>query len=287
LATETVNILGRPVKKNTAVILGIAGAGVIAVAVYRKKKTAAGTGSTTAAAGAVTDPDGNSCASLNPATGYCPGTPGDIAAQQAASAYAGGLSGGVAAGGASYFEPTGTSSGATVPVFLDNGSWAQYAEQALGSNGADAIAAAIAKYLSGQAVTSDQQTIIEEAIAIANYPPVPGSAGFPPSVKLTAGGSTATAGTSSTAKPAAPGGVHAKTGGKGDIAASWNTVAGASSYHLRVTHQGSDVTSADTTGTSHTITGLKTGISYGVRVAAVNSAGQGPYGGPAYAYPGK
>ena len=41
---------------------------------YSKRKGAAGT---------QTDPAGNTCATVNPATGYCPGTPEDLAAQQA------------------------------------------------------------------------------------------------------------------------------------------------------------------------------------------------------------
>lgn len=35
------------------------------------------------AAGQQTDPAGNTCTAVNPATGYCPGTPEDLAAQQA------------------------------------------------------------------------------------------------------------------------------------------------------------------------------------------------------------
>jgi hypothetical protein len=151
---------------------------------YRKKQAAA------AAPGAmISDPAGNQCSALNPATGYCPGTQADIAAQQSAAA---GLSSasvpGVAGGGGYYYTPpTGTSNtGSAVPTFTDNASWAQYVETALGSSGADATAAAIAKYLSGQPVTSDQQTIIEEAIALANKPPVAGANGDPPSINLTA-----------------------------------------------------------------------------------------------------
>lgn len=283
MATDTVNILGHPVKKRTATIGAVAAGGVIVVAVYRKKQAAAAAaaaGSTTAATGTamVTDPGGASCAALDPATGYCPGTPGDVAAQQGAAAYNGGLD---ASGGVSYFEPTGTSSGSTVPTFLDNGSWAQYVEQALGSTGEDATAAAIAKYLNGQQVTSAQQSIIEEAIAIANYPPVPGSGGFPPSIKLgtdTGGGSGSVA---------APAGVKASPAGKGAASIHWDKVTGATSYHIEVTHQGSAAGSANATGTSHTVNHLSPGLSYGFRVAAVGSGGQGPYSDVAYANAGK
>jgi hypothetical protein len=186
----TVNILGHPVKKTTALVMGVAAAGVVIVAIMRKRSAAAAA-ATPGATGMVTDPAGNQCASLDAATGYCPGTPQDIAAQQSAAGAAalGSADEGGLAGGGYYYQPTATgtsSTGSAVPSFTDNGSWAQYVETALGSNGSDAIAAAIAKYLSGQQVTSAQQTTIEESIAVANYPPVAGSQGYPPSIRLTA-----------------------------------------------------------------------------------------------------
>jgi hypothetical protein len=186
-----VEIGGKKVKKSTVLIVGAAGVGVVAVAVIRRKSAAAAAGSSAGSttAAMVTDPAGNQCATLDASTGFCPGTPEDISAQEQLAA--GSASYGTDSGGAGVYTPpslygdtTGTSS--AVPVFTDNGSWAQYVEQALGSDGTDAIAAAIAKYLSGQSVTSAQQTTIEQAIAIANYPPVSGPGGFPPSMNLQA-----------------------------------------------------------------------------------------------------
>lgn len=57
-------------------------------------------------AGTVTDPAGNTCSAVNAATGYCPGTPEDLAAQQAnagtdTSGATGASSGGTSDGGAS------------------------------------------------------------------------------------------------------------------------------------------------------------------------------------------
>jgi hypothetical protein len=185
----TISVGGKKVKKSTAGLVGIAAVGVVAVAVMRKKSAAAAAAATPATATTFTDPAGNSCAAPNPATGYCPGSPEDISATEQLSA--GSTDYGLSNGGSGvYTSPSlyGNSTGTTsaVPVFTDNGSWAQYVEQALGSDGTDAIAAAIAKYLSGQSVTSAQQTTIEQAIAIANYPPVSGSGGFPPSLNLQA-----------------------------------------------------------------------------------------------------
>lgn len=209
MATEggTVSLGGHKVKKSTAYAAAIAAVLVIAVAIYRKQEAAkaAAAAPATGAAPSFTDPAGNQCAAADPSTGYCPGTPEDISAQEQLSAssadygYGGGIGSG---GGVTSLGGTGTSS---VPVFTDNGSWAQYVEQMLGSNGSDAIAAAIAKYLSGQSVTSAQQTTIEQAIAIANNPPVSGSGGYPPSIHL-ASGTTPPTGTGYTWKTvSAPG----------------------------------------------------------------------------------
>jgi hypothetical protein len=190
----TINIAGHKVKKSTALLGGVAGVGVIIYAMWRKQQAAAA--STQATAALVTDPAGNQCATLDPATGYCPGSAADIAAQQATAAGLSSASGGGLSGDGYYYTPpagTGTSgTGSAVPAFADNASWGQYVETALGSNGSDSIAAAIAKYLSGQPVTVDQQTTIEEAIALANYPPVTGPNGDPPSMTLLSSSGTGT-----------------------------------------------------------------------------------------------
>lgn len=162
---------------------------MIIIAIMRKRSATAAAAASGAAA-LVTDPAGNQCASLDPSTGYCPGTAAEASAQQAAaigsSADTAGIDGGGGGGGGYYYPPTTGSSatGSAVPTFTDNASWGQYVETALGSNGSDATAAAIAKYLSGQPVTAQQQTLIEEAIAIANRPPVAGPNGNPPSMTL-------------------------------------------------------------------------------------------------------
>lgn len=174
---------------------------MIIIAVMRKRSaTAAAAASTTAAL--VTDPAGNQCATLDPSTGYCPGTTADTSAQQAAAVNSSADEADVGGGGGYYYPPTTgvTGTGSAVPTFADNASWGQYVETALGSSGSDATAAAIAKYLSGQPVTALQATTIEEAIAIANKPPVSGPNGNPPSMTLTS--TTATPPPTSTA-PAA------------------------------------------------------------------------------------
>lgn len=270
----TFDILGHKVKKNTAYVAGAAGVGVIIIAVMRKRAAAQAAAAVTTAA-LVSDPAGNQCASLNPATGYCPGTQADIAAQQstAAGLSSAAITGGGGGGGGYYVPPalgTGgvSGTGSAVPSFVDNASWGQYVETALGSNGSDSVAAAIAKYLSGQPVTADQQTLIEEAIAIAGYPPVGGATGSPPSMTLlspaassgtttpvttgtgttttttgtTATGTTTTTGTGSTTatKPAA---APTVSGGKmtlsnnNDVTVEW-TGTGASEWEVTLSFSG-------------------------------------------------
>lgn len=210
-------------KKSTVMLFAAAGVGVIIYAMMAKKKAAAAAAAAAApgaGAGTFTDPAGSVCSAPNPATGYCPGTPADISAQQqlAAGSSAYGVSGGSQYGGGylgSVSSLGGQSLSNAVPVFTNNGAWGQYVEQMLGSNGSDAIAAAIAKYLSGQSLTTDQATVAEEAVAIANYPPVSGPGGFPPSMNTTATSST-TPGTCSAGHTW----VQTATGAAGETAAT-------------------------------------------------------------------
>jgi hypothetical protein len=285
-ASGTVTIAGHKVKKSTATVAAAAAGLVIVVAVMRKRSaSAAASGS---ASGMVTDPAGNQCSALNPSTGYCPGTAQDLQAQADASGAASLNSASQAglSGGGSYYVPssgTGTSAtGSAVPAFTDNASWAQYAETALGSNGSDAIAAALAKYLSGQPVTDAQQTTIEEAIAIANRPPVAGPGGNPPSMVLApapptppggGGGGSGGGGVPS----AAPASVSAKTSPK-DLTVSWAPAAGAT--HYRVLVQGPDAGHKAMPVVTHSpaVFSIATAGHNGtVKVQAGNAHGYGPW----------
>jgi len=188
----TVSIGGKPVKKTTLYIAGALGVGVIGFAIYEKRKNAAAAAAP--ATGLVTDPAGNQCSALDPNSGYCPGTAADVAYQQSGQSGLAGLSGGSSVGGGYAYPVTpgqGISTpGSVVPTFTDNASWAQYVEAYMVQNlGGDAntIGNALGKYITGQQVTSDQQAIIEQAIAYGNYPPVQGTGGFPPSIRLSAG----------------------------------------------------------------------------------------------------
>lgn len=274
----TVDILGHPVKKSTALAGGLAAAAVVIIAIMRKRSAAQAADSSAAASGLVTDPAGNQCSTLNPDTGYCPGTPADVNASAGLSAGAALSSesgGGLSGGGGYYYEPTSTatgtsSTGSAVPAFTDNASWAQYAETALGSNGGDAIAAALAKYLSGQPVTTDQQTTIEEAIAIANYPPVAGGSGNPPGMTLSA----ASASTSTTGTTTAAGGTTSTATGTGSAATGTTTKTGTGSTTAALSKVtgGKAVTTANGATVTWTATGPAT--SWQVTINGPNENGK-------------
>jgi hypothetical protein len=170
-------------KKTAAITAGLAVGGVLLVWYIRQRKAAqsasTATTATSSTAGDVTDPAGNVCSSadIDPQTGFCSGTAADLAALQQAG-------GGVGIDGGSGGSTTGTGTGTTT-AFADNAAWAQAAEQYLGSDGADATAAAISKYIAGQQITAAQETVAEEAIAAEGYPPVAGANGYPPAMDVT------------------------------------------------------------------------------------------------------
>jgi chitinase len=72
--------------------------------------------------------------------------------------------------------------------------------------------------------------------------------------------------------PAAPGGVTVSGRSSSSISLAWNTVPGATGYH--VYRGGTKVTAVS--GTSATVTGLAASTSYSFQVTAVNSAGESP-----------
>jgi hypothetical protein len=240
------------VKKKTAVFAGI-GAPVLVLGIWyirqRKASQAAAAAAQTAAssgsAGTVTDPAGNTCSALDPVTGYCPGTEEDQQALALAQSYDDGTDD-TDLGDTGVSSPVTTTSTPS-PVITTNAQWAGYAEQLLGSDGSDAIAAAISKYISGQPVTAAQQTIIQEAIAVAGSPPVSGPSGDPPGLNTTAtntGTGTTTTGPTAPVTPTSPGSpsspspvTTAPTGFRvvsvtnGDtVNLAWNPVPGATGY---------------------------------------------------------
>ena len=174
-----VPIAGKVDKK----VLIVGGVVVVALGYYFYKKQQAASQSAAAAqtTAADTTTAAQSDTNIDPQTGYPYGSPEDQAAL--ASLSYGILPTDTGYGGVGYPYPGSTGTGISGPGgYTNNAQWAQAAEASLGSDGNDAIAAALGKYLTGQDVTSDQQTIIQEAIAVQGTPPVPGPSGFPPSI---------------------------------------------------------------------------------------------------------
>jgi hypothetical protein len=155
-----------PVKKNTAYMVGAVV--VIGGILYYRSRQAANAATIAASGESV---------GINPATGYVYGSAEDAAAlaNQAAYQTPGIGSGGGGGGGTS--ATTG---------FVSNAQWTQSAVNSLVDAGAvDSTAlltAALGKYLSGRALTVDEQSLVQQAIAIAGLPPVSGPNGFPPSM---------------------------------------------------------------------------------------------------------
>lgn len=166
---------GLKIDKKLAIGIGVASVGIAAVFYYRQKKAQESAPATTS--------------DINPQTGYPYGSPEDQAALAAMAGSTLGVSntgaswvGGSTIGYDQYGNPIyGTGPSGQPGSFVNNAQWAQTAESLMGSDGADAIAAALGKYLTAAPVTSDQITIIQQAIAVVGYPPIAGPTGFPPS----------------------------------------------------------------------------------------------------------
>ena len=163
------------VPKKGALFVGVGGAAVLGIVWYRSKQQAAQSS---------TDTSQTDQSNIDPATGFPYGSAEDVAAEQQIQASSGGYGPlynyGLGGGGGYNPNPQGPGS------YTSNAQWAQAAEDYLvntvGESPTD-VGNALGKYLTGQAVTSDQKAFIEQAIAFAGAAPVPGTDGFPPSIR--------------------------------------------------------------------------------------------------------
>lgn len=175
---------------------------------------------------------------------------------------------GTALGGYGLPADTSTTVGSTVGSYgfsgTTNDQWTQYAADQLIQSETWSytdIVGALGNYLSGKALTSAQVTIVQAAIAVAGYPPV----GQHPVIS---GGDTGNL--------VAPSGLRVTAVSQVAATLVWNTVPGASGYHM----YRNGVAVGDTGSPGGTITGLAAGTSYSVTVAAYNVAGvAGPHSG--------
>jgi hypothetical protein len=205
---------------------------------------AAGYGSGISTAGLVTDPAGNQCTAVDPSTGYCPGTPQDLAAQQS----------------------TGTGTVSATPTSTapeTNSAWLTDALQVLPGGNTSANEAALAGVLGGLTVTTAQQQIFLEAVGIIGAPPQ----GYPQPIKTSdTSAQPGSTGTKTVAKAGDITGLSVVPSGTG-IQAKWNAATGATQgYAWRLT--GPQNESGNTTSTVVTIHGLKKG-SYNFGIQAL------------------
>lgn len=135
-----------------------------------------------------------------------------------------------------------------------------------------AVETALRRYLDGQTLNASDQAIVNTAIRLVGAPPSPPPApdpgtepGNPPD------------------KLAAPTNVRATSVGKTTATVAWNAVAGAQSYLVSV----SNGHSYNVTGTTDSLSGLKTKTHYTVNVQAIAGGKAGPRGKPASFTTGK
>ena len=175
----------------------------------------------------VTDPAGNQCTAVDPVTGYCPGTPQDIAAQGGS-----GITG----------QPT-----PSIPT--TNSQWMQDALLVLPGGNTSANEAALAGVLAGTTVTTAQKNIFLDAVGLEGQPPQ----GYPQPIKTsdTAGqpGSPTSAGAISNLTVTASGTT---------VTARWNPAKNATGGYKWIL-SGPSSHSGTTKATSASITGLKAG----------------------------
>jgi hypothetical protein len=202
------------ISKKTAVIGGVAVAGIGGVLYwrYRKNQAASAASSTSGSTtGMVTDPAGNQCASVDPDTGYCPGTPEDEqTAQQSlygddiGEGYGESVGYGAYPGGTGdlYTDPNGvvcttpgpdgycpqTTTATPTTAVTTNSQWLTEVEATFPS-----YTQAIAMVLGGVSVTTAQRNQFLEAVGVYGPPPQ----GYPPiQTTDTAAQPTGTTGTS-------------------------------------------------------------------------------------------
>jgi hypothetical protein len=276
------------------VIGGVVVGGLVAVVVFiraRNKAATTASANTSGAAGSslVTDPAGNQCTSLDPNSGYCPGSPEDVAYQESASGsysnlgasdYGGYGYGGASGAGLTVTDPAGnvcaavnpatgycpgtsqdlaaqgTTPATTVPASpstsepTTNSAWLTDALGVLPGGSSSANEAALAGVLGGLTVTTAQKNIFLEAAGIIGRPPQ----GYPQPIKTS----------DTAAQPGSPGktagaisGLTVVPSGTG-IQAKWASAANATGgYAWQLT--GPESKSGNTKSNLVTVHGLKKG----------------------------
>lgn len=269
---------------------GLAIGGVVIAVVYFRSKQQSTTNST----GTVTDPAGNVCAALSPSSGYCPGTPEDLAYAGNTATGSGGLVGsdsssfvgGQIIGYDQYGNPIYSSNsgqGNTGPgTFSNNASWGQAALTAITDAEPNAnpatILNALGLYENGEDVGTDaNRSIILQAIALMGYPPVAGPNGNPPGIIQKNQGNGGPGGGGGTPKSATNPvkGLRKGTVNFDNFDVLWDASPNATGYTVTTTKAGKQVNQQKVTGTSAHIAHLQQGTKYSVRVWATPHPAKG------------
>lgn len=252
--------------------------GIVLVAVYIRSKKQAASNTT----GTVTDPAGNVCAALSPSSGYCPGTPEDLAYAGNTATGSGGLVGsnnasyvgGQIIGYDQYGNPIYSSNsgqGNTGPgSFTSNANWVQaamtYIVDAEPNANPATILTALGLYTNGEDIKTDaNRSIIEQAIAAMGYPPIAGKSGNPPGIVQGHTGGTGGGGKTAT-NPVK--GLKSANVKFDNFDVEWSPSPHATSYTVTVTHAGKQISKTEVTGTNTHIGHVKQKTSYKVSVWA-------------------
>lgn len=187
-------VVGKVGKKPLVFAVGGSAALLAFLYVQHRKNAAAASTATTGTDTGATDTSTLDPSAIDPATGvpyadeYGSGLDGGIDpntgipySQELGGGFIDPNSGGVitpGTGTGNTTTPTGTQSITT------NAEWAQMAESYLGTIGVNVttLSAALGKYLTGQPLTANQRSLVEQAIASQGYPPVHGANGYPPAM---------------------------------------------------------------------------------------------------------
>lgn len=281
MAEGTVDLPGVGKVKKTYALAGGGIVLVLAIVYLRKKSSSSSSSGTTGAAAGMYPPDGTTGNpqdpySVDPATGQTYGN--EASGAYGTGSYGAGSSyGGVAA---DTTTPTGNQPG---PPFADNAAWSQYAIAQLTGQGMDSVTVtgALGAYLAGQQVSPAQESIINDATAVALQPPVTGPGGYPPSIRVSGSKSGVTS--SAPGLPGRPGGLR-ETVRYNQADLSWNTVRNARRYRVRVweSPSGHVVDDMHTGQARVTVTNLHKKTHYGWHVQAIDTAGGGPWSASAH-----
>lgn len=267
---DTIKIGGINVPKPVA-IGGVIAAGTVGIYFYRNKKQQQDAQASVDAAGST---------EIDPATGYPYGSPEDAASLDNQNNYS--LPGGYGFTGYSGGSGSGPFGSGAPGNFNSNAEWAQYVENYEVTNlGADAptVGNAIGKYLTGQPLTTDQQGLVQSAIAIAGYPPVSGPNGNPPGFATT--GTTTPPPPPGDNPPPPPGntgvgqaapitGLHIISKTKTSVTVGWNATKAPQGYNYMLKQTNGVVkANSQTTATHVTIGGLHSGWEYNFSIHGI------------------